>query len=236
MRCVVESLRPPEHGRPLVGEIVDGVAIVIVASAWGFWCGLDAESCAVAGARDCLIDAVRAGESDWRGALARAFAAASGAIDGLPPLDCEDDEFVQNTSLTCALIGQDRVEVAWTGGIVACVLGEHGIARETEPHSLLRKMIAAGSVAPEVLAHTPFDLSRVIARVVGPSHATDQAPEIVSWPPLAADERLLVVPHKVLGTLRSSLRDVRDFDGDWLRGALSANSPEHDRIGVLVAR
>ncbi|MDC0721385.1 hypothetical protein [Nannocystis bainbridge] len=231
MPAFVVSLREPNYGSPVAAEVVGDVAVVAVASAWGAWTGLEAEQPAVLGAQTSLAADARAGATDWRAALVRAFAGASAHISRLPPP--EDPEWAPLTSLTCAVVTPAQIFVGWLGGVTACVLDDRRLARESEPHTLIRQLLAEGHKTA-ALGGMALSLGHIIVRSVGPAGHPAPAPELVEWPPLQPGQRLLLTPRATVAALRGSL-PLAQLGGDpWLHAAVSTCDEIGHRIGALV--
>jgi hypothetical protein len=214
------------------GEIV----VAAVASAWGAWSGLDAEVPAVEAAIETLLERAESPPL-WDSALRDAFHAATHRLDSLPitPIN-EELGLYPCTSLACAVVTPKGIWVGWTGGVVACVIQRAQILRETVPHTLFAEF--------EELKNKeyPGGLRDTIARGVGSSRDTQSDPDIVCWPPLEPNSRLLLAQFRLVKMLRFSLPQDTIHGEQWLREALSINTTRNvdgqlefgDRVGLIV--
>ncbi|WAS95413.1 PP2C family serine/threonine-protein phosphatase [Nannocystis punicea] len=232
MSAFVVSLREPRFGNPVAAEVLGDITVAAVASAWGSWSGLEAEVPAVVGARTSLVADARAGETDWRAALLRAFAVAAVHIDRVPQQE-EDDEWTPLTSMTCAVVTPERIHIGWLGGVTACVLDDRRLVRETEPHTLIRQLLAEGNKTA-ALAGMAHSLGHIIVRSVGPASRGAPSPEFAEWPPLRPGERLLLAPRPTVAALRGHLPLAPAGGDPWLQAAVSTCDDAGHRIGVLV--
>jgi len=113
--------------------------IVGLASAWGAWCGREAELPAVEAAVESLAQAALDTAVDWPAALETAFVAASRAIEELPGGERQDDES-PTSCLVCAVLTTDEVVLAWLGKRVAGLVTPCGVTRELAAHTWRNKL------------------------------------------------------------------------------------------------
>ncbi|MFZ6184948.1 hypothetical protein [Nannocystis pusilla] len=231
MPAHVLSLRDPRFGSPVAAEVHGDVTVAAVADAWGFWSGLEAECPAVDGAQASLAADARARETDWRAALVRAFAVAATHLDRLP--QPEDPEGTPVTSLTCAVVTPAGVFIGWLGGVTACVLDDRRVVRESEPHTLIRKLLAEGHKTA-ALAGMAQSFGHCIVRSLGPTVHSPSLPELVEWPPLRPGERLLLTPRATIAALRDHLPLAPAGGAPWLYAAVSTSDESGRGIGVLI--
>lgn len=231
MPAHVLSLRDPRFGSPVAAEVHGDVTVAAVASAWGWWSGLEAECPAVLGAQTSLVADARAGETDWPAALVRAFAVAATHLDRLP--QPEDPEGTPSTCLTCAVVTPAGVFVGWLGAVTACVLDDRRIVRESEPHTLIRKLLAEGHKTA-ALAGMAQSFGHSVVRSLGPTVHGPSVPELSEWPPLRPGERLLLTPRATVAALRAHLPLAPAGGAPWLRAAVSTCEDAGRRIGALI--
>lgn len=231
MPAHVLSLREPRFGSPVAAEVHGDVTVAAVASAWGGWSGLEAERPAVDGALASLVADARAGEADWRAALVRAFAVAAAHLDRL--LSPEDPEWTPITCLTCAVVTPAGVFVGWLGAVIACVLDVHRVVRESEPHTMIRKLLAEGHKSA-ALAGMAQSFGHIIVRSLGPTGHGPSVPELAEWPPLRPGERLLLTPRATVAALRGHLPLAPAGGAPWLRAAVSTCDEAGHRLGALI--
>lgn len=232
LRVTALSLRAVAPERPMVVRTIGEVTIVGLASAWGAWCGRDAELPAVEAAIESLARAALDSVVDWPAALVAAFAAASRAIEKLPGGEPRDDES-PTCSLVCAVLTPDEVMLAWLGKTVACLVTPCGVARELAAHmwrNKLRRELPAEEFAKVTV---PRHMLESIVRQVGAGE-----PEVARWPALAAGEQLLLVDRGKVDKLRAALPVPAERDA-WLRAVLECGDDEAgqwpvDPVGVLV--
>ncbi len=232
------------HAVPVAVHEGRGVVVAAVASAWGFWSGLDAEVPAVKAAIETLIEVTAHARPDWDAALETAFSSAARRLDSLPGAkDGDDLDLVPGTSLACAVVTRQGVTVGWTGGIVACIVRRNQILRSTEPHTWFNKLKNEEAVPSAELVGVASPLRNIIARSVEPTHRPQHSPEIERWPPLEIGDRLLLADRRRVAVVRRALPLVATTGDAWLREALSSpanmrdddtRGERGDRVGVLV--
>ncbi len=235
MLSFVVALPGSEPTRPVAAETVRDVAVAAIAFAARSSSGMEGAAPAVAGARDSLVAAARAGETDWPAALLRAFLAASQRIDTMPARRYQQGGYSPEVSLTCAVITDDRVVVAWTGGMVACLFHDQRIVRESAPHTMRNLLLIERKAPPERLAKLSEGALGLITRTVGPTHFPDQQPDIEIWPALEHDHKLVLAHPDTIEALR---RIVPSHLGgrSWLEVALASCPAAHRRFGAMITR
>ncbi|MFY0539017.1 hypothetical protein [Nannocystis pusilla] len=66
------------------------------------------------------------------------------------------------------MVSPAGVFVGWLGAVTACVLDDRRVVRESEPHTLIRKLLAEGNKTA-ALAGMAQSLGHIIVRTLGPA-------------------------------------------------------------------
>lgn len=234
-----EYLPAMTRSTPFAVDQVGAVHIAAVASAWGFWCGLDGEEPAVAAAMEVLRAETQRPHPDWFAALERAFDHTSEQLAAIPwPEDADDIR--PSTSLTCVVSTPDGIWIGWAGGIEAARIVDGRVAEATTAHTYYAQLARE---QPEALEHAKFPIKTMLTNYVDAKGFSSEPPTFTQWSPLCANQQLLLAPHTVVAFLREEQPPTTLSAEAWLHATLELRGEERnelgrrldpDRIGVVV--
>lgn len=156
----------------------------------------------------------------------RAFAAASQRIDTLSSHPA--------VSLTCAVVTADCVAVAWTGGLIACLLDGQRLVRESVPHTIGTELLIKRKLKLETLTPSARNGLGAVTRWSGPSRDPDQQPEIEVWPAMERGHKLVLAHADFVEALRHAVPPSHLDERSWLTAVLERCPRANDRFAAMI--
>ena len=240
------SLREPRDAHPtapILEAEVGGASIVVMASAWGSWAGLEGEMPAARAALATLRREAKFAEANWERAMTRAFEAANAAIGAIPESD-NVEGFPSDSMLIAVVADADSIWIGWAGSLIAARIRGQRVVQHTVAHTLRAQAEQDSSVGAIDLEQHP-EFAHIITRTLQGSPRAESNPELARWDPLGPDERLLITSSGVFELVRDRLPNPELPDAAWLHAVLETDAGAsdeqgrprvRDRLGALVRR
>jgi serine/threonine protein phosphatase PrpC len=227
---------------PIATHAEDGLCLVSIASAWGFWGGLEGEYPAARAALESLRRDATQPEPDWDHALERCFAEATRVLDEMPwPEDADD--VAPSTTLTCVVVAPGGVWIRWSGSLEVLRIRGGRLITGTEAHTVYNRALRESREEADLVSkHMPA--KRMLTSYVDPRHRAPDAAEMIHWTALQPGEVLIVAKNTLVDSLRAELPKVPRDPDELLEFALrldehvtdAAGRPfEPDRLGVAIS-
>ena len=241
------SLREPDANLlsepPIATFANEGLCLVSIASAWGFWGGLEGEGPVARAAFDALKGRAADPQPDWDAALEQAFGDATRALGELPWSEGAE-ELAPSSTLTCVVATPGGIWIRWSGALeVIRIRGGRHITG-TQAHTLYNRARRESLEEADLVSkHMPA--KTILTSYLDPQGRVPEGAEMTHWTALQPGEALVVTKNSLVERLRARLPEVPRRPDALLEYVLrldegrlnAAGRPvEPDRIGVVISR